>query len=92
MLEDNVLAFFTSQLKGAEYAHMEKISCVVQDGTPCRNAVNISTCPYCDYHVQSQYNKIRSKRSELKDNRLHNAFHYTNGARLGQLTLCHLTC
>lgn len=56
----------------------------LQDGTPCRNAVNISTCPYCDYHVQSQYNKIRSQRSELKDSRLHHAFHYANGTRLGQ--------
>ena len=57
----------------------------VQDGTPCRNAVNISACPFCDYHVQSEYNKIRSKRTECKDSHLHRAFHHADGSRLGQL-------
>ncbi|KAA6429228.1 MAG: MCM10 protein [Trebouxia sp. A1-2] len=54
-----------------------------KDGTPCRNAVNINACPFCDYHVQGEYNKIRSKRSECKDSHLHRAFHHANGARLG---------
>lgn len=54
--------------------------------------MNISSCPFCDYHVQSQYNKIRSSRTELKGSHLHKAFHYSNGARLGTpcgLGLCH---
>ncbi|KAL0042006.1 hypothetical protein WJX77_000505 [Trebouxia sp. C0004] len=54
-----------------------------KDGTSCRNAVNINACPFCDYHVQGEYNKIRSKRSECKDSHLHRAFHHANGARLG---------
>ena len=61
----------------------------MQDGTPCRNAVNINACPFCDYHVQGEYNKIRSKRSECKDSHLHRAFHHANGARLGQPLLLH---
>ncbi|KAL3163124.1 hypothetical protein ABBQ32_009538 [Trebouxia sp. C0010 RCD-2024] len=54
-----------------------------KDGTPCRNAVNINSCPFCDYHVQSEYNKIRSKRTECKDSRLHRAFHHADGSHLG---------
>ncbi|KAL0050163.1 hypothetical protein WJX82_005580 [Trebouxia sp. C0006] len=54
-----------------------------KDGTPCKNAVNINACPFCDYHVQGEYNKIRTKRGECKDSRLHRAFHHANGARLG---------
>ena len=61
----------------------------MQDGTPCKNAVNINACPFCDYHVQGEYNKIRTKRGECKDSRLHRAFHHANGARLGQPLLLH---
>ena len=58
----------------------------MQDGTPCRNAVNIGACPFCDYHVQGEYNKIHSKRTECKDSRLYRAFQYADGSRLGKLS------
>ncbi|KAL3156121.1 hypothetical protein ABBQ32_012418 [Trebouxia sp. C0010 RCD-2024] len=54
-----------------------------KDGTPCRNAVNTGACPFCDYHVQDEYNKIHSKRTECKDSRLYRAFQYSDGSRLG---------
>ena len=57
----------------------------MQDGTLCRNAVNISACPFCDYHVQSEFNKIRSRRSECKGSHLHRAFHHADGSRLGEM-------
>lgn len=58
----------------------------MQDGTPCRNAVNTGACPFCDYHVQDEYNKIHSKRTECKDSRLYRAFQYSDGSRLGRLS------
>ena len=58
---------------------------IPQDGAPCRNPVNVNACPFCDYHVQSEYSKIRSKRTEFKDSRLHLAFQHADGSRLGDL-------
>ena len=39
----------------------------VQDGGTCKNAVNASKCRYCDYHVQSEYRRLKSTRGTLQD-------------------------
>ena len=54
-------------------------SCPLQDGMPCRNPVNIDTCPYCDYHVGSEYKKVQSKRGQFAESKLHSAFKQQNG-------------
>lgn len=37
-----------------------------RDGQPCTNVVNMSTCPYCVYHVKAEYRKMSSKRTDLQ--------------------------
>lgn len=39
----------------------------IQDGTKCRNPVNLSVCRFCDYHVQSESKRINSNRGVLQD-------------------------
>jgi hypothetical protein len=35
----------------------------------CKNVVNLSKSPYCDFHVKSAYNSIKSKRMNLNQAR-----------------------
>ncbi len=44
------------------------VAVVVQDGQPCRNAVNKSQCSYCEYHVQAEKKKLGSGRAQLRGN------------------------
>ncbi|KAK8777099.1 hypothetical protein V5799_029554 [Amblyomma americanum] len=37
-----------------------------RDGQACTNVVNMSTCPYCVYHIKAEYRKMSSKRTELQ--------------------------
>nr|XP_008109660.1 PREDICTED: protein MCM10 homolog isoform X1 [Anolis carolinensis]XP_008109661.1 PREDICTED: protein MCM10 homolog isoform X1 [Anolis carolinensis]XP_008109662.1 PREDICTED: protein MCM10 homolog isoform X1 [Anolis carolinensis]XP_008109663.1 PREDICTED: protein MCM10 homolog isoform X1 [Anolis carolinensis] len=37
-----------------------------KNGEPCTQLVNLNECEYCQYHVQSQYRKLSSKRAELQ--------------------------
>ncbi|XP_037519774.1 protein MCM10 homolog isoform X1 [Rhipicephalus sanguineus] len=37
-----------------------------RDNQPCTNVVNLSTCPYCVYHVKAEYRKMSSKRTDLQ--------------------------
>ena len=37
----------------------------VQGGGSCRNAVNVSVCRFCDYHVQGEYKRLNSSRGPL---------------------------
>ena len=53
--------------------------CPLQDGMPCRNPVNIDTCPYCDYHVGSEFKKVHSKRGQFAESKLHSAFKQQGG-------------
>lgn len=46
---------------------MTQTCCWLQNGGKCRNAVNISKCRYCDYHVQSEYKRLKSNRGILQD-------------------------
>lgn len=60
-----------------------------QDGQPCRMPVNISQCPYCEYHVASQYKAMQLKVApQFADNNLMTAYrpamhHNRNGSRGG---------
>lgn len=38
----------------------------VQDGGRCRNPVNAARCRYCDYHVQSEYRRLKTTRGPLQ--------------------------
>ena len=53
---------------------------------PCRNPVNIDTCPYCDYHVGSEFKKVQSKRGQFAESKLHSAFRQQGGK--GQSGVC----
>lgn len=46
-----------------------------QKGETCRNAVNVSVCRFCDFHVQGEYTRLNSSRGPL--------ITATVGARLG---------
>lgn len=37
-----------------------------KNGDPCTQMVNLNDCEYCQYHVQSQYKKLSSKRADLQ--------------------------
>ncbi|XP_061438246.1 protein MCM10 homolog [Rhineura floridana] len=37
-----------------------------KNGEPCTQMVNLNECEYCQYHVQSQYRRLSSKRAELQ--------------------------
>ncbi|KAM6416422.1 protein MCM10 homolog [Pluvialis apricaria] len=37
-----------------------------KNGDPCAQIVNLNDCEYCQYHIQSQYKKISSKRADLQ--------------------------
>nr|XP_037281679.1 protein MCM10 homolog [Rhipicephalus microplus] len=37
-----------------------------RDNQPCTNVVNLSTCPYCVYHIKAEYRKMSSKRTDLQ--------------------------
>ncbi|XP_061124272.1 protein MCM10 homolog isoform X1 [Syngnathus typhle] len=37
-----------------------------RNGDPCSQLVNMYECQFCQYHVQAQYKKMSSKRSELQ--------------------------
>ncbi|XP_048157478.1 protein MCM10 homolog [Corvus hawaiiensis] len=37
-----------------------------KNGDPCAQIVNLNDCEYCQYHIQSQYKKLSSKRAELQ--------------------------
>eukprot|EP00891_Asterochloris_glomerata_P006657 jgi/Astpho2/6657/fgenesh1_pg.00101_%23_46_t len=53
-----------------------------KDGMPCRNPVNVDTCPYCDYHVGSEFKKVQSKRGQFAESKLHSAFKQQGGKGL----------
>ncbi|XP_063998703.1 protein MCM10 homolog isoform X2 [Pogoniulus pusillus] len=37
-----------------------------KNGDPCAQIVNLKDCEYCQYHIQSQYKRISSKRADLQ--------------------------
>ncbi|XP_077791800.1 protein MCM10 homolog isoform X2 [Podarcis muralis] len=37
-----------------------------KNGEPCAQMVNLNECEYCQYHVQSQYRRLSSKRADLQ--------------------------
>ncbi|KAL8220827.1 UNVERIFIED_CONTAM: minichromosome maintenance- protein [Gekko kuhli] len=37
-----------------------------KNGEPCTQIVNLNSCEYCQYHVQSQYRRLCSKRADLQ--------------------------
>ncbi|XP_010020551.1 PREDICTED: protein MCM10 homolog [Nestor notabilis] len=37
-----------------------------KNGDPCAQIVNLNDCEYCQYHIQSQYKKLSSKRADLQ--------------------------
>uniref|UniRef100_A0A8C0VE45 Protein MCM10 homolog n=1 Tax=Cyanistes caeruleus TaxID=156563 RepID=A0A8C0VE45_CYACU len=37
-----------------------------KNGDPCAQIVNLNDCEYCQYHIQSQYKKVSSKRADLQ--------------------------
>ncbi|XP_062991089.1 protein MCM10 homolog [Elgaria multicarinata webbii] len=37
-----------------------------KNGEPCTQIVNLNECEYCQYHVQSQYRRLSSKRADLQ--------------------------
>ncbi|KAM4678021.1 protein MCM10 homolog [Discoglossus pictus] len=37
-----------------------------KNGDPCTQMVNLNDCEFCQYHVQSQYKKVSSKRADLQ--------------------------
>ncbi|XP_038273857.1 protein MCM10 homolog [Dermochelys coriacea] len=37
-----------------------------KNGDPCTQTVNLNDCEYCQYHVQSQYKRLSSKRADLQ--------------------------
>uniref|UniRef100_A0A8D0C088 Protein MCM10 homolog n=1 Tax=Salvator merianae TaxID=96440 RepID=A0A8D0C088_SALMN len=37
-----------------------------KNGEPCMQMVNLNECEYCQYHVQSQYRRLSSKRADLQ--------------------------
>lgn len=45
-----------------------------RDGQPCTVPVNTARCPYCSYHVNSEYKRLQSKRLELGGGNLKTAF------------------
>ncbi len=46
----------------------------MQDGTPCTAGVNISKCPFCEYHVAGEYKKMAPRRGGFTDSLLPTAF------------------
>ena len=44
-----------------------KCQSVRKDGQPCGNVVNLSECPYCQYHMASEFKKLSSKRPNLNN-------------------------
>ncbi|XP_066490058.1 protein MCM10 homolog [Tiliqua scincoides] len=37
-----------------------------KNGEPCTQLVNLNECEYCQFHVQSQYRRLSSKRADLQ--------------------------
>ncbi|KAJ7329528.1 hypothetical protein JRQ81_015702 [Phrynocephalus forsythii] len=37
-----------------------------KNGEPCTQLVNLNECEFCQYHVQSQYRRLSSKRADLQ--------------------------
>ncbi|GAB0175559.1 protein MCM10 [Grus japonensis] len=37
-----------------------------KNGDPCAQIVNLNDCEYCQYHIQSQYKRLSSKRADLQ--------------------------
>ncbi|XP_017663352.1 PREDICTED: protein MCM10 homolog isoform X1 [Lepidothrix coronata] len=37
-----------------------------KNGDPCAQIVNLNDCEYCQYHIQTQYKKLSSKRADLQ--------------------------
>uniref|UniRef100_A0A6J0TYM1 Protein MCM10 homolog n=1 Tax=Pogona vitticeps TaxID=103695 RepID=A0A6J0TYM1_9SAUR len=37
-----------------------------KNGEPCTQMVNLNECEFCQYHVQSQYRRLSSKRADLQ--------------------------
>jgi minichromosome maintenance protein 10 len=37
-----------------------------KDGNPCKVPVNVVRCPFCSYHVSTEFNRLQSKRIELQ--------------------------
>ncbi|XP_062487890.1 protein MCM10 homolog [Pezoporus occidentalis] len=37
-----------------------------KNGDPCAQIVNLNDCEYCQYHIQSQYKKLSSRRADLQ--------------------------
>ena len=58
----------------------------MQDGTKCRNPVNISKCRFCDHHVQTESKRINSTRGVLQDSS-HAAKLNTQAERAGDRAL-----
>ena len=54
---------------------MQKHEWAMQSGETCRNAVNVSVCRFCDFHVQGEFKRLNSSRGPLMT--------ATVGARLG---------
>ena len=44
-----------------------KCQSVRKDGQPCGNVVNLSECPYCQYHMASELKKLSSRRPNLNN-------------------------
>lgn len=47
---------------------------VVQDGKRCKNAVNVSQCRFCEFHVAAEFRKLQPKRGQFMDSMLSTAF------------------
>ncbi|KAL4437421.1 hypothetical protein ABPG75_004560 [Micractinium tetrahymenae] len=46
-----------------------------KNGEPCHMPVNVARCPFCPYHVQSEYNKMKpTSRNEFQTSNLKTAF------------------
>ncbi|PRW60422.1 MCM10-like protein [Chlorella sorokiniana] len=46
-----------------------------KNGEPCRMPVNAARCPFCPYHVQTEYNKLKpTQRNEFQGSNLKTAF------------------
>lgn len=58
----------------------------MQNGTSCRNPVNISKCRFCDYHIQTESRRVNSSRGVLQDSS-HAAKLNTQAEQAGTLSL-----
>lgn len=49
----------------------------MQDGQRCKNAVNVSQCKFCEFHVAGEYRKLQPTRGGFMDSMLSTAFRRT---------------